>query len=429
MASIQRIERNKGTTYKIIVFIGVDSTGKQIRKTTTFIPKTATFAKQEKEAKKFAMEFEEKVLNGRILSGERMSLEEYCNMYLEEAKRNLVISTYEYYCRFIETKLIPELGCYKMSDIKPKHIRDFLAHLTREDGQELKPSSIKKNLAVVKSIFKTAWFDEIISSNPAERVRLPRRAESIHNIQCFNQEQAEIFLKLLDCGLEYEYAEHTRTNRNGTKYVVSTYTQKHDIPKQFKVFFSIALFGGLRKGEILALTWKDIDFNSNVISITKSVCYSNKEIIVKAPKTRTSVRKVKLPVSVMQLIKEYEKEWLEYKQKLGHAWKGTQDFLFIQSTGELMHPSTPYHTFKKIVSYYNSTVEESKKLPSIPLHGLRHTSATLLIASQIDIPTVARRLGHAQKSTTMNLYVHALEELDEVASSKMEQLFFRKENE
>ena len=92
-----------------------------------------------------------------------------------------------------------------------------------------------------------------------------------------------------------------------------------------------------------------------------------------------------------------------------------------------MHPSTPYHTFKKIISYYNNTVDKSKQLPSIPLHGLRHTAATLLIASQVGIPTVARRLGHAQKSTTMNLYVHALEELDEVASNKMEQLFFKNE--
>ena len=124
-------------------------------------------------------------------------------------------------------------------------------------------------------------------------------------------------------------------------------------------------------------------------------------------------------------MKEYKKEWLEYKLKLGSAWEGEDDFLLIQFTGRLMHPSTLYHTFQKIISYYNSTVtDESKKLPSIPLHGLRHTSATLLVANKIDIPTVSKRLGHAQKSTTMNLYVHALEEADEVASSKMEQLFF-----
>ena len=359
-----------------------------------------------------------------------MTLEEYCSIWLEEMKRNLAVSTYEYYSKFIEHQLIPALGFYKMSEIKPKHLKNFMANLTGKNGQELKLSSMKKNLAIVKSIFKTAWLDEIISSNPAERVKVPRREEYVNKVQWFNQQQTELFLKLLDGELEYEYAEHKRTNRNGTEYVVSTYKQKHDIPKQFKVFFSIALFGGLRKGEILALTWQDIDFNSNAISITKSVCYSDKEIVIKGPKTRTSVRKVKLPLSVMRLIKEYKEEWLEYKLKLGDAWKGTEDFLFIQSTGKLMHPSTPYHTFKKIISYYNTMVEdESKKLPSIPLHGLRHTSATLLIASQIDIPTVARRLGHAQKSTTMNLYVHALEELDEVASSKMEQLFFGKENE
>ena len=156
MASIQRIERNKGPVYKVTVFIGVDSKGKQIRKTTTFVLKTTNFFKQEKEAKKFAIEFEEKVLNGKMLSGEKMTLEEYCAMWLGESKRNLAISTYEYYSKFIENKLIPALGFYKMSEIKSKHLKDFIMNLTRKDGQELKLSSMKKNLAVIKSIFKTA---------------------------------------------------------------------------------------------------------------------------------------------------------------------------------------------------------------------------------------------------------------------------------
>ena len=79
-----------------------------------------------------------------------------------------------------------------------------------------------------------------------------------------------------------------------------------------------------------------------------------------------------------------------------------------------MNLSTPYHTFKGIINKYNATVEdETKKLPNIPLHGLRHTSATLLISENVDVRTVSARLGHAQTSTTMNIYAHSLKKSDE----------------
>lgn len=78
--------------------------------------------------------------------------------------------------------------------------------------------------------------------------------------------------------------------------------------------------------------------------------------------------------------------------------------------------STPYQTFKDIIHKYNSTVEdESLKLPNIPLHELRHTSATVLISADADVRTVSARLGHAQTSTTMNIYAHSLKESDKTS--------------
>lgn len=88
-----------------------------------------------------------------------------------------------------------------------------------------------------------------------------------------------------------------------------------------------------------------------------------------------------------------------------------------------MHPDTPYKTFKRIIKRYNSTVEnESDKLPDIPLHGLRHTSATLLISQNVDVKTVSNRLGHAQTSTTMDIYSHALQKMDEQAAATLDNL-------
>ena len=100
------------------------------------------------------------------------------------------------------------------------------------------------------------------------------------------------------------------------------------------------------------------------------------------------------------------------------------NFLFIQRNGTQMYPSTPYGVFKDILHRYNAIHKE--KLPDIPLHGLRYTSATLLISQNIDIRTVSNLLGHAQTSTTMNIYSHSLQQLDSKAAETLENLLVKK---
>ncbi|MEY8355414.1 tyrosine-type recombinase/integrase [Lachnospiraceae bacterium 54-53] len=103
---------------------------------------------------------------------------------------------------------------------------------------------------------------------------------------------------------------------------------------------------------------------------------------------------------------------------------GRQNYLFTQLNGRQMYPSTPYGMFKKIIRWHNEAVtKEEDKLPEIPLHGLRHTSATLLISQNVDIRTVSGRLGHAQASTTTDIYSHFLQKADEAASDPPENLF------
>lgn len=128
----------------------------------------------------------------------------------------------------------------------------------------------------------------------------------------------------------------------------------------------------------------------------------------------------------MDFVKKYRTEQLEYKLSIGDQWQG-DNFVFIQSSGKQMHLATPYGTFKDIVKKYNATIEkEDHKLPDIPLHGLRHTSATLLISDNNDVRTVSARLGHAQTSTTMNIYAHSLKKLDEKASASLDNMLIKK---
>lgn len=104
---------------------------------------------------------------------------------------------------------------------------------------------------------------------------------------------------------------------------------------------------------------------------------------------------------------------------IGDYWQGA-DWLFVQDNGKQMSYYTPYSAFRDALDRYNAGMKPSKQLPLISFHGLRHTSATLLIAGKQDAKTVAARLGHAQTSTTMNIYVHALKENDSKAVDAIE---------
>ncbi len=188
----------------------------------------------------------------------------------------------------------------------------------------------------------------------------------------------------------------------------------------------MALFCGLRRGELVALEWSDLDFTDNSVNITKSTSCVNGKPVTKTTKTNSSVRKISVPASVMALAKKYKSEQMQYRLTLGSQWVGN-NYIFIQWNGQQMHPDTPYKTFKKIIKRYNDSVKnESEKLPDIPLHGLRHTSATLLISQNVDVKTVSNRLGHAQTSTTMDIYSHALKKMDEQAATVLDDLLVKK---
>lgn len=128
----------------------------------------------------------------------------------------------------------------------------------------------------------------------------------------------------------------------------------------------------------------------------------------------------------MELARNYRREQLQYRLSLGSEWVG-ENYVFIQANGKQMHPDTPYNKFKSIIRCYNAhIIKEEEKLPEISLHGLRHTSATLMISQNVDIRTVSNRLGHTQTSTTLDIYSHALQKMDEQASSALDTLLNHK---
>lgn len=243
-------------------------------------------------------------------------------------------------------------------------------------------------------------------------------------IKFFTPDQATTFLEYLEQPQTVKVKGHSRTDDTGIQYAVGDYEITKEVPEQYRVLYNLAIYTGLRKGELLALEWADIDFENNTVKVSKSCSVVAGEQVTKCPKTKTSNRLVSIPRFLTLRLRALRASRIAYRLSLGDYWKGA-DWVFIQENGRQMNYCTPNQTMVKIINRYNAGKPEDKQLPSIPFHGLRHTSATLLIASKQDVRTVSSRLGHAQASTTMNIYAHALQETDRKAVNALENMLVK----
>lgn len=140
-----------------------------------------------------------------------------------------------------------------------------------------------------------------------------------------------------------------------------------------------------------------------------SLYIGNGQIITKEPKSRAGKRKLTLSNTACTLLREYKAWQDKRKEELGDQWQEC-DRLFTQWNGTPIHPQTisDWWRYKFLAKH--------PELPKVRLHSLRHTNATLLISEGVDIRTVSGRLGHAQTSTTLNIYTHALQSRDAAAA-------------
>lgn len=426
MASI--CERNG--SYQIIVSLGHDIKGKKIRETATFTPDPSlTPRKKQKAVEEFARDFETRVRNGLAMDGRKVSLKEFTDRWFEEcAPQHLERGTIEKYKAEMD-KVLPALGHLKLTELRPHLVNNFFNSMTkdgaRQDGKSggYARASINKTRNVLSSILRTATEWEIIEKNPCDKVRL-QVEPTADKIKFFTTDQASKFLEYIEKPYTIKVKGHKRTDDTGKAYSVGDYEIQKELPEQFKLLFNLAIFSGLRKGELLALEWSDIDFDADTVRVTKAVTVVNHEQICKVPKTKNSTRTVSIPHFLSVRLKALKVDQTKYRLKLGSYWQGA-NWIFIQENGKQMNYSTPYGVFHDTIVRYNEGKKPTDQLPAIPFHGLRHTSATLLIASKQDVRTVSSRLGHAQASTTMNIYAHQLQESDRKAANALENMLVK----
>jgi len=181
---------------------------------------------------------------------------------------------------------------------------------------------------------------------------------------------------------------------------------------KYRVLTMLALFTGMRRGELMGLEWKDLDYENKTIIIRRSSQYlPGQGTFTKEPKNELSNRTVTIPVSIVELLKDYQLHQEKQSQQLANLWKFS-DRLFTTWDGEPMRPDTVSSWFGKFLKKHD--------LPHVTFHGLRHTNVSLLIADGVDIRTIASRVGHSTPTTTLNLYSHILRKSEQMAADRLE---------
>lgn len=419
--AIEKRKGKNGISYRFIVYTHTDQDGRKIYRKKAYIPINTAPKKIEKEVAAAHAQFEKEVKSGMFFDDD-ITFSAFYSEWLETyGKKQLTPAEYENNKKNVSRIWLPALGFIPLNNIKGFHIQKVINDL---ENKGLKPKTIQKYFSELSTVFTRAYKLEIIESNPCKRVTLPRN-EKENTLHAFSVPQAMAFLKACEDGIMIHHDEIKRKNGR----ILPAYDEIMTIPLQFRVYFTLAIYSGFRRGEMLALQWKDIDFNNKRITISKSTS-SAKEMngqFLKDPKSKAGNRTISLPAVCFDLLEQWKADQKETARALGDYWKGCADpdnrFVFIQDDGKQMHLSTPSHKFREILTAYNAAVPDYMKLPEIHLHDLRHTSASILISAGVDIATVSRRLGHSDITITLNTYTHALPDIDQTAADALEKAF------
>jgi integrase len=396
------IQKRGDNSWFFTVYTGLQANGRYGRRTKTITILDEALLKTKKRLQDYLdmeyAKFREEVLAGDYIAPQKLTFTAFVDEWRKKyATKQLEYKTRTAYESHLKKRIVPTFGHMKLEDIKPLHILDFLESLSQDGGRGdkktggLSSGTIQINHRVLKNIFARAVEWKVIKDNPVASVQKPK----VVSKEIIPYDEKEV-LQLL-AALQKE-------------------------PFHWRMMITLALTTGMRRSELLGLEWKHIDWKLGVIDVRQTMVHALKgDIIVKEPKTRNSQRKIALPASVLEELREYYAYRVKERDKLGDAWNGRDregrewNFMFSHADGTPFHHERPYLWFRKFIQKNN--------LRYIRFHDLRHTSATLLINQGVHAKIISERLGHGNITTTMNIYGHALQSADQAAADKLDSLF------
>ena len=309
-----------------------------------------------------------------------LTFKEYGNIFVSKyCEPNLSIKTIVGYKSMLD-KINDYIGNWKLKDIDTYTLNELYIKL--KNGDKVKKRSnytILHYYNLINLMFEQAIDFEILDYNPNRKIKRPKKEKKL--VQCYDMEQTKTLLN----GVDNECLK-------------------------YQALIRLALDSGARKSEILALTWQDINFDTGVITINKSIDVIKGEFYEKELKNSSSYRNLVLTSQTLEVLKQYQEE-------LKANTKGFKDSnkLFLARSGKPMYPTTCGKILQKVASKYN--------LPRINFHALRHTSASMLIALGVHPKEIQDRLGHSSMNVTMSIYSHIFQANRKEVANKLQTIF------
>lgn len=333
-------------------------------------------------------------LRGKI---NNIVLDKWFDVWISEYKQNTVKETSlvlykDYYTWYIK----PVLGKKKVKDIKNVNVRRLINQMA-ERGFAV--NTIDKVRCILVDLMKYAVSNDIILKNPCQNAKLPKTEKKERRV--LSVEEQEVFTKAV----------------RGTTY---------------ELIYLTALVTGMRIGEILALTWNDIDWKNDNISVNKTLVMLHEkgkkcELKFQTPKTAAGFRSIPVIPELKKMLKEHRVKQARYKMEFQKIWEpkeNMENLVFTSQTGKPVVATYLYKNLKYIVKEINKAEEQQAEkgnrepvvFEKISPHTLRHTFATRAFESGMKPKSVQYILGHSSLAMTMDLYTHVTEE------TKMEEM-------
>jgi integrase len=279
----------------------------------------------------------------------------------------------------LERYVYSTIGNKKLQSLKTIDIQKLYNQLmvkSTMSDKPLAPKTIKNVHVNIRAALDKAVEQELIVKNPATNIVLPKCPK--YKADVYSRDEIKKLFELVE-GTDLELTIH------------------------------ILIFLGLRRGELIALRWRHINFEKQTANIIENIVSVKTVIYVKDPKSESGKREISIPDSLMVKMEKAYSEYLLRK----NANDDLEDFVITQKNG------LPYRP-ESITDKIKQFLRKHQEIKRIRMHDLRHTSATLMLQAGVPAKVAQKRLGHADIGTTLDIYTHVLEEIEKEAADKLD---------
>lgn len=376
MAMIKQYQKKNGEkAWYFKTYLGIDPlTGKK-RYTTKRGFKT------QKEAKIALSRLELELQKAGIPISTNTTFKKAAELWLENYKKTVKESSYSRTKIIFDKHIYPKFGNIKLSKINTAYCQKVVNDWSEKGTSKQYPLFVN----YMNKVFKYAINIGLTSDNPTLNLIIPKpQIKTEKKLKLYTKEQLELFL-------------------NEVSQEQNPYFKNRDY-----TLFRLLAFSGCRIGEILALTWDNINFKTHEMAIKKTVARSDKYYISETPKTKKSNRIIYLDEKTIKQLKFWKLEQRKYLFQLGFT---KANYLFTNDENSF--------TINQAVAERYNVYRERAGLPYIGLHGFRHTHASMLYEAGADHKEVQERMGHANIKTTMDTYTHITNSKKEETTQKL----------